>query len=427
MRQFSDLPQDDGSRRFQRCPPSLHEMALTPHLAQASARAPRPSRPTPPSTVSSAQVSPYQQRGSTMPPDPPAPLASHPPHRSMVHRSMGGECTRARSSDHSCGSLAPTPTSFGASTPTYSPHHHVNMGGGEFPDGSDSYAVGRGDSIQSPDGHRRMGCSRMSGGRLRGRTRDPRVLGRPRDSPRAVTLLGDERWPSTLFAPLYKRAAPCECSDGGPARPMGAFLPRCDVHLSLPPAPSQGGENGSDGTHTCHTSTGVKPIDEQGATSYYACSFDEDCISTTNAVFVFSLSSNSTKGGSKPGRASSRHRPSVLEAAHLASSLVRPAGSIEAEAPPSPSTVPWRIVLCQLGSGQSSSNPSPDRKVLRPEGITPSLPHPWPAATTAEEGSTTQTTTSSPRSKASAPCSRFWRGAIVYATVLLGCTNYGSI
>ena len=133
MRQFSDLPQDDGSRRFQRCPPSLHEMALTPHLAQASARAPRPSRPTPPSTVSSAQVSPYQQRGSTMPPDPPAPLASHPPHRSMVHRSMGGDCTRARSYDHSCGSLAPTPTSFGASTPTYSPHHHVNMGGGNSP------------------------------------------------------------------------------------------------------------------------------------------------------------------------------------------------------------------------------------------------------------------------------------------------------
>ena len=51
---------------------------------------------TPPSTVSSAQVSPYQQQGSTMPPDPPAkgdspaPFASHTPHRSMVHRSMGG-------------------------------------------------------------------------------------------------------------------------------------------------------------------------------------------------------------------------------------------------------------------------------------------------------------------------------------------------
>ena len=71
-----------------------------------------------------------------MPPDPPAkgdspaPFASHTPHRSMVHRSMGGDCTRARSYDHLCGSLAPTPTSFGASTPTYSPHHHINMGGG---------------------------------------------------------------------------------------------------------------------------------------------------------------------------------------------------------------------------------------------------------------------------------------------------------
>ena len=74
-----------------------------------------------------------------MPPDPPAegnspaPLASHPPHRSMVHRSMGGDCTRAGSYAHSCGSLAPTPTSFGASTPTYSPHHHITMGGGNSP------------------------------------------------------------------------------------------------------------------------------------------------------------------------------------------------------------------------------------------------------------------------------------------------------
>ena len=111
MRQFYDLPPDDGSRRFHRCPPSHHEMALTPHLAQASAQAPRPSRPTPPSTVSSAQVSPYEQRGSTMPLDPPA--KGDPP--------------------APCGSLAPTPMSFGASTPTYSPHHHINMGGGNSP------------------------------------------------------------------------------------------------------------------------------------------------------------------------------------------------------------------------------------------------------------------------------------------------------
>ena len=31
------------------------------------------------------------------------------------------------------------------------------------------------------------------------------------------------------------------------------------------------------------------------------------------------------------------------------------------------------------------------------------------------------------RSKAPAPCSQFWRGAVVYATDLLGYTNYGSI
>jgi hypothetical protein len=176
MRQFSDLPQDGGSRQFQRCPLSHQEMALSPHYAQASVRAPRPSRPTSPSPVSSAQVSPSQQRGSTMPPDPPtngdppAPLASHPPHRSMVHRSMGRDCTQARSYNHSCGSLAPTHTSFGVSTPTYSPHHYINMEGGEFSDGSNSYAVGRGDSFQSPDGHRRMGCPRECGRRLRVRT-----------------------------------------------------------------------------------------------------------------------------------------------------------------------------------------------------------------------------------------------------------------
>ena len=149
-------------------------------------------------------------------------------------------------------------------------------------------------------------------------------------------------------------------------------------------------------------------------------SFKEDCISPPHAVFIFSLSSNSERGGSKPGRASSCHRPSVLETAHLAL-------SVEAEASLSPITVPWCIDLCQLGSGKSSFTSDPDRKDLHPEGSTPSIPHPWPAATTAEEGPTTQTTALSPRSKAPAPCSRFWRGAIVYATNLLGYTNYSSI
>jgi hypothetical protein len=67
MRHFLDLPPNYGSCWFERCPPSHHEMALSPHLAQAFAQAPRPSRPTPPSTVTLAQVSLHHQRGSTMP------------------------------------------------------------------------------------------------------------------------------------------------------------------------------------------------------------------------------------------------------------------------------------------------------------------------------------------------------------------------
>jgi hypothetical protein len=63
MRHFYDLPQDDGSRRIHRCPPSHHEMALPPHLAQASARAPQPSHPTTDRTMLLVQVSPSQQRG----------------------------------------------------------------------------------------------------------------------------------------------------------------------------------------------------------------------------------------------------------------------------------------------------------------------------------------------------------------------------
>jgi hypothetical protein len=97
---------------------------------------------------------------------------------------------------------------------------------------------------------------------------------------------------------------------------VGVYLP-CNVRLSLPPTPSHGGGHGYDGTLTCRSSSGVKPIAEQGASSY-ACSFDEDYISTTHAVFAFSLSSNSEKGGSKSGRTSSCHRPPVLETAHLA-------------------------------------------------------------------------------------------------------------
>jgi hypothetical protein len=212
---------------------------------------------------------------------------------------------------------------------------------------------------------------------------------------------------------------------------VSVYLP-CNVRLSLPPTLSHRGGRGYDGTPTCRSSSGVKPITEQGASSY-ACSFDEDYISTTHAVFVFSLSSNSEKGGSKSGRTLSCHRPPVLEMAHLASSLVQPAGYIEAEATPSPSSVPWRFGLCQLSLGLSLSTSNPDQKDLRPKGPPSSLPGSWSAITTKEAGSTNQSSSSSPRSKALALCSRFWRfwrfwrGATLYAHGLLGCTNYGSI
>ena len=146
MRYFYDLPQDVGSRRIHRCPPSHHKTALLPHLAQASARAPHPSHPTTALMVSSVQVSPHNQQGSMMPSVvSPAPLArAAPPCRSN-------------------GWMALLPISFGASTPSYSPRSSVSSVsmGGKFLDGSTLYAVGGGDSIQSPDGHRRMGCSRM--------------------------------------------------------------------------------------------------------------------------------------------------------------------------------------------------------------------------------------------------------------------------
>jgi hypothetical protein len=117
---------------------------------------------------------------------------------------------------------------------------------------------------------------------------------------------------------------------------------------------------------------------------------------------------------------------SSVGTAHLALPLVQPAGTVEAEAPLSPNTVSWCINLCQVGWGQLLSTSEPDQQDLQPKGITPSLPHPWPATTTAEEGATTQSTALLPMSKALAPCSQFGRGGVVYAPVLLSYTNSGS-
>jgi hypothetical protein len=119
MRQSYHLPQDDGSRRS-RCPPSHHEMALTPYYARASARAPRPSPLSTHSPVSPGKVSPHHQQGSTMPLA--APAAS-PSHHIVSFASMGGGSPHTRPHDCSCGSMAPLPATTEAAKPSPSSAH----------------------------------------------------------------------------------------------------------------------------------------------------------------------------------------------------------------------------------------------------------------------------------------------------------------
>ncbi len=119
MRHSYELPQDDGSRRS-RCPPSHHEMALTPYYAQASVRAPQPSPPLTHSPVLPGKVSPHHQQGGTMPSA--APAAS-PSHHLMSFASMGGGSTHTR--QHNClyGSMAPSPATTEAAKPSPSSAH----------------------------------------------------------------------------------------------------------------------------------------------------------------------------------------------------------------------------------------------------------------------------------------------------------------
>jgi hypothetical protein len=145
MRQSYNLPQDDGSRRS-RCPPSHHEMALTPYYAQASARAPQPSPPSTHSPVLPGIVSPHHQQGSTMPSAAPA---AYSPRHLVPFASMGGESPHMRPHNPLYGSMAPTPATTEAAMPfpssahpllpTWSPPTHPlpTMGG------SAALAVGR--------------------------------------------------------------------------------------------------------------------------------------------------------------------------------------------------------------------------------------------------------------------------------------------
>jgi hypothetical protein len=117
MRPTYGVPQDNGSRRSHRCPPSHHEMALTPKYAQAFARAPRPSQPSTGSPMLSAPVSLYHQQESTMPLVAPAAYSSC---HLKPFASMGGGIPHTRPHDRSYGSMAPLPATTEAATPLLS-------------------------------------------------------------------------------------------------------------------------------------------------------------------------------------------------------------------------------------------------------------------------------------------------------------------
>jgi hypothetical protein len=138
MRPTYGVPQDDGSRWSHRCPPSHHEMVLTPESAQVSTRAPRPSQPSTGSPMSSAPVSPYHQQGSTMPSVAPAAYSS----RHLVpFASIGGGSPHTRPHDCLYGLMAPSPATTEVTLPSpslahpspparsYPSHPYQTMGG----------------------------------------------------------------------------------------------------------------------------------------------------------------------------------------------------------------------------------------------------------------------------------------------------------
>jgi hypothetical protein len=143
MRPTYGVPQDNGSCWSHQCPPSLHEMALKPEYAQASAWAPQPSQPSTGSPMSSAPVSPYHQQGSTMPSAAPAAYSSC---HLVPFASMGGGSPHMRLHDCSYGSMAPSPATTEATPPlpslahpsppawSYPSHPHQTMG--RIPEGS---------------------------------------------------------------------------------------------------------------------------------------------------------------------------------------------------------------------------------------------------------------------------------------------------
>ncbi len=79
---------------------------------------------------------------------------------------------------------------------------------------------------------------------------------------------------------------------------------------------------------------------------------------------------------------------------------------------------------CWFGVIADHLRPRPTKPPTQRSSVIP--PGSWSAVTMLEVGVTKQSSSSSPGSKASAPCSQFWRRVVVYAPNLLGYTNNGS-
>ncbi len=93
--------------------------------------------------------------------------------------------------------------------------------------------------------------------------------------------------------------------------------------------------------------------------------------------------------------------------------------------PPPTFSVLWRISVRCISLGLLPTTSDPDQQNLQPKGSPSSLPGSWSALTMKEAGTTAQLSSLSPGLNAFAPCSQFWRGAAVYATLFLGYTDCG--
>jgi hypothetical protein len=188
------------------------------------------------------------------------------------------------------------------------------------------------------------------------------------------------------------------------------------THLAMSASPSHPYHHEGGSTGPMAPSPAIQQV------SSPSTSTARDCASATHEVFVFSLSTNSEKGGASLAQ---HQAATILQCWKRCIWLV--AGSTStlssSRSALSPNTVLWCIGLCQVGQGQLSSTSNLDQQDLQHKDILPSLLHLWPATTTTEEGATTQSTVSLSRLKAPAPCSRFVWVAIVYAFDLLDYTN----